>query len=511
MLRSRLCFCVLCAVLATALALLLMTYAPQTSLAKPAAPPSAAGGRGAGGGPVSFINDIAPILKESCFGCHGAKNPKGKLDMTHYESLRRGGTKEDPIVPGKPEDSYLINVLTAMDKKRMPPAESGDPLSRDKIDLVSRWIKEGAKLDPSVKKEADLLKELRVRWTPPLPFAAYPYAVTITALAFTPDNKKLVVGGHHELTVWDFATGKLEKRIRTRARRAMAMVFLKDGKLAVAGGRPGEEGDVRIYNIDAGTPKTEGGATFVDGVNDKTVMIKHLLDTDDEVLCLALSSDGKKLASGGCDRMVNVWDLGGGYDAVKAETPIENHADWVFGVAFSPDGKYLLTCSRDKTAKMWDLGAKESVLTFPDHQNGVYGVAIKADGKTAYSVGEDNLLRAWNSIPDKGGKQIRAGGGHTKAVLKVVPVPGKPMLVTCSADMTVRIFNADTLGVTKALTGHTDHVFAVAVSPDANLIASGAFNGEVRVWKVADGALVKSFNASPGLKVAAPPAVVPKK
>ena len=77
---------------------------------------------------------------------------------------------------------------------------------------------------------------------PPMPPAAYPFPVTITALAFTPDNAKLVVGGHHEMTVWNVADGKLEKRIRTRAERAYAMTFLPDGKLAVAGGRPGQEG-----------------------------------------------------------------------------------------------------------------------------------------------------------------------------------------------------------------------------------------------------------------------------
>ena len=48
--------------------------------------------------------------------------------------------------------------------------------------------------------------------------------------------------------------------------------------------------------------------------------------------------------------------------------------------------------------------------------------------------------------------------------------------------------------------GFTDHVYAVAASPDGNLVAGGAFNGEVRVFKLADGALVKAFNASPGLK-----------
>src|SRR5438552_2868482 len=108
MLRSRFCFCIVCAVLAAALAFFLATITPPAAQAS--APPVKAAT-----GPVSFINDVAPILKESCFGCHGAKNPKGKLDMTRYESLRRGGTKDDPIAEGKPEDSYLIDVLTAMD------------------------------------------------------------------------------------------------------------------------------------------------------------------------------------------------------------------------------------------------------------------------------------------------------------------------------------------------------------------------------------------------------------
>src|SRR5688572_7473427 len=97
--------------------------------------------------PVSFINDVAPIFKENCFGCHGSKSPKGKLDMTKYAHLRKGGTKDDPIAPGKPDDSYLIDVLKATDKKRMPPIETGDPLSKEQVDLIARWIKEGAKLD----------------------------------------------------------------------------------------------------------------------------------------------------------------------------------------------------------------------------------------------------------------------------------------------------------------------------------------------------------------------------
>src|SRR3954452_1829488 len=83
--------------------------------------------------PVSFINDVAPILKENCFACHDAKKRKGKLDMTTYESFRKGGDKDDPIAPGKPDESYIIDVLTAKDASRMPPKDSGDALPPAKI------------------------------------------------------------------------------------------------------------------------------------------------------------------------------------------------------------------------------------------------------------------------------------------------------------------------------------------------------------------------------------------
>src|SRR5262249_47553161 len=156
------------------------------------------------------------------------------------------------------------------------------------------------------------------------------------------------------------------------------------------------EGDVRIYDINGGTPKAVGGVAVLDGVNDNKVMLAELVETEDSVLCLALTADGKKLAAGGCDRLVRGWDLTPGYAKAKLEQTIENHADWVFGVAFTPDGKRLLTASRDKTAKVWDLDAKESVLTFPGHQTGVNAVGVSADGKAGYSAGEDNVLRTWN-------------------------------------------------------------------------------------------------------------------
>jgi hypothetical protein len=487
--RSHYRFCILCGVIAALAAWLILGHVPTAN---------------AQAKPVSFINDVAPILKENCFACHDAKKRSGKYEMTNFEKL----LGEEHVVPGKSAESLVHTLIASKTERRMPPKkENLAPLAQPQIDTIRQWIEQGAKLDTGIDPKADLVRELRVRWKSPPPPAVYPYPAIINALAFTPDNKQIVAGGHHELTVWNVADGKLLKRIYTRAERAYAMAFLPDGKLVVAGGRPGQEGDLRIFDIN-GPGKDDKGVAILDGVNDPKVMLKQLLDVDDSVLCLAISPDGKKLACGGCDRIVRVWDIAGGFANAKLEQSIENHADWVLGVALAADGKHLLTCSRDKTAKVWDLSTKESVLTFPDHQNGVFGVAVKADSKVGFSAGLDKQLRMWNSTGE--GKQIRALGGHNDDILKLVQHATQPILVTTSADKTVKVWDANSGANTKTLTGMNDHVFAAAISPDGTLVAAGAYDGEVKVWKVADGSLVKGFNASPGYAPPAPP-VPPKK
>ena len=453
--------------------------------------------------PVSFINDVAPVFKENCLACHDAKKRAGKYDMTSYEKVMAGGANGEQVVAGKPDQSDLHGLVVTKEQRRMPPRDKGEAVPKDKADLIARWIAEGAKLDAGLDPKADIVKELRVRWKPPVPPKVYPFPTIVNALAFTPDSKHLVVGGHHELTVWEVATGKLVKRIATRAERAYGIVFLPDGKLVVAGGRPGQEGDVRVYDP-AAKGKTEDGVEWLDGVTDPKVMVKSLLDVEDSVLCLATTPDGKTLAAGGCDRAVRVWDLSGGVAGAKLEQTVENHADWVLGTALSADGKYLVTAGRDKTAKVWDLKAKESVVTFPEHQNIVYGVAVKADGSAGFSVGADKQLRTWK--PGGEGKQVKNAGGHNDDVFKVVSNPKKPMLATSSADKTVRLWDSESLAAGKSLVGLTDFAYAVAFSPDGEFVAGGAYDGGVVVWKVADGTTVKAFNASPGLvaKPAAP-------
>src|SRR6187399_3368930 len=96
-------------------------------------------------GSVQFNRDIRPLLNAHCFKCHGGVKEAGGLNLQFREkALMAGETGEIAVVPGKPEESAFIDRLTTQDKTdRMPKKEP--PLPTEKIELLRRWIAEGAK------------------------------------------------------------------------------------------------------------------------------------------------------------------------------------------------------------------------------------------------------------------------------------------------------------------------------------------------------------------------------
>jgi hypothetical protein len=94
--------------------------------------------------PVDFNRQIHPILSENCFQCHGPddRQRKAKLRLDLKEQALGHGTV---IVPGHPDRSDLIDRLTTDDPhRRMPPAKTGKRLTPQQVELVRRWIEEGA-------------------------------------------------------------------------------------------------------------------------------------------------------------------------------------------------------------------------------------------------------------------------------------------------------------------------------------------------------------------------------
>ena len=98
--------------------------------------------------PVDFNRDIRPILSDTCFTCHGPDEQTQqaglRLDTKEGAFADRGGYQV--IVPGKAAESRLFQRVSAKEESlRMPPPTADRKLTQHQIDLLRRWIDEGAR------------------------------------------------------------------------------------------------------------------------------------------------------------------------------------------------------------------------------------------------------------------------------------------------------------------------------------------------------------------------------
>ncbi|MDQ6678831.1 MAG: hypothetical protein M3Z09_16225 [Acidobacteriota bacterium] len=95
---------------------------------------------------VSYTHEIAPILRQHCVHCHGQDGVASNgLDLRSYKSLRQGGNIGDDVVPGRPDASVLMHFIEGRrgQEHRMPLHRR--PLTTAQIELIRRWIMEGAR------------------------------------------------------------------------------------------------------------------------------------------------------------------------------------------------------------------------------------------------------------------------------------------------------------------------------------------------------------------------------
>jgi WD40 repeat protein len=210
--------------------------------------------------------------------------------------------------------------------------------------------------------------------------------------------------------------------------------------------------------------------------------------------------DGKTLATASQDKTARVWDVADG----KMKFELKGHTDIVDTVAFSPDGKLLASAGADKAVKLWNPADGKEVKSLGTHDGSVYTVAFSPDGKLLASAGsgKDNLVKIWDVKDQKEVKQLK---GHEQPVTSVV-FAGNTVVVTTSMDRTIRVWSATDGKETKKLGPTADDPYSVAWSEKTKQIAVCGYSGQVTVWALdADKPKFTHAIKSPGYCIAFTP------
>jgi WD40 repeat protein len=462
-------------------------------------------------GPVSYHAAILPILQANCQGCHQPAKASGKLDLTAFKNLLAAGESGSAaIVPGKPDESYLVDQITPAKGEAAMPKDK-PPLAAADIALVRRWIEEGAKDDTP----PDTVPPIDAQHPP-----VYSGPPVLTSIDWSPSGELLAVAGYHEVLLHKPDGSGLVARLVGMAERIESVRFSPDGtKLAVTGGRPARSGEVQIWDV-----------------NDHK-LLQSIAITNDSVFGASWSPDGKRVAIGCTDKSVRAFDIESGAQVLYQAV----HDDWVLGTTFSVDGSHLASVGRDMSAKLIEVptqrfvdnitsitpgalkGGIQCVASHPLRDEILFGGAdgtpriYRMERKVARQIGDDaNLLWELPPLPGRvfgiditrDGRVIAAGSsldgqGHVH-VYRMEPAPNIPDAIQAILNKPVQARSADE---TAQLHKHFEQgvqisarfevaeggVYAVALSPNGDRVAAAGGDGTVRIIDTQKGTLVTSF------------------
>jgi WD40 repeat protein len=295
----------------------------------------------------------------------------------------------------------------------------------------------------------------------------------VTALAYSPDGKRLAVGAYKQVVVFDTEKWVIAARFSKIEDSVRSLAYHPSGGfLAIGSGLPGRTGTLTFWDGTSATPmKTIGGQA-------------------DSVESVAFRQDGNALIYGCADKKGRYFP---NYQEPKS-TVLDEHNDRINAVAISPRNDTIyVTGAMDKLVKVWNARTGETVVNLDQSAAGISGLVFLSNGNQFVGSSLDGRLHWWQVNFDAGrntfsGNRFRQVDAH----------PGQPCyalaisrdgqrLATGGQDNVVNIWNANNGGKIKELKDSPAPIYAVALNQDGKQAAAAGRDGQVRIWDV-DGA-----------------------
>ena len=310
----------------------------------------------------------------------------------------------------------------------------------------------------------------------------------VWSLALSPDGARLASGGNVDgITLWSTET---RERLQTLTGKTSltadgsALAWLPDGRL-VSGGY---DGLVGIWD-----PKT--------GI-EQVLPPVHT----GQVNAVAVSPDGTRIATGGTDQGIVLWDALG-----QPLRRLRGHRNGVLGLAFDSTNQRLISASYDKDLRLWDLASATTLRVFEGHTAGLWSVAV-ADGR-AYTAANDGTVRRWpldrscvwlwdlpgmepasvGLAPDAGLVLLGLADGALRAyglpgLHAVTADAGQDLLAGANRPRSVSPpgptdpYHPGPL-LAEVPDAHSENIKRIAWSPDRRTMATAGKDGLARIWR----------------------------
>jgi WD40 repeat protein len=281
----------------------------------------------------------------------------------------------------------------------------------------------------------------------PAAFAAEP---PITALAFSPDGKSVLVGSQAGVQVHSWPELKPVRSLQTDVSHIHDLAFAPDAKtLAVAGGAPAEEGTIELVG-------------WPDG------KLLHRVSAHKDVIhAIAWAADSATLVTASADQTVRRHNA----RTMKASAVFEGHSRGVFAAVYLPGDKQLVTAGGDESLRVWDIATGKLDRILSNHTKSVTGLAVRprTDPPLLCSISDDRTVRLWQPTL---GRMVRFVRLPSEPRAVAWTADGVSILVACK-DGALRVIDPETVEVRQTIPAIDGVPYSLAVAADGSLLIGG--------------------------------------